>query len=116
MTQLVTRSKLSTYYYFCLNLRAKQMKFSFKNLFDWVNFLIIRILLFQNHSNAVNGGLFILLGALIEQECQDRVQKMIEEKMQNNSQKVTLAASEDIEETELKSIEAPKEVIVHSKC
>ena len=41
---------------------------------------------------------------------------MIEEKMQNSSQKVTLAASEDIEETELKSIEAPKEVIVHSKC
>ena len=41
---------------------------------------------------------------------------MIEEKRQNRFQNVTLATSEDIEESEQKSIEAPKEVIVHSKC
>ena len=41
---------------------------------------------------------------------------MIEEKMQKEPEKVTLATSEDIEGTEQKSTEALNKIIVHSKC
>lgn len=67
----------------------------------------------------MNGGLFILLGALIEQECQERVQKMIREEMQiHKANKSNLAISEDIEDQETQCTQntVPEEVIVHSKC
>ena len=78
----------------------------------------------QTHSHAMNGGLFILLGALIEQECQERVQKMIKEEIQiQQANKVNLAMGEDITDLQTPSscqnnatpIVDP-EVIVHSKC
>ena len=76
----------------------------------------------QTHSHAMNGGLFILLGALIEQECQERVQKMIKEEIQiHQAKKVNLATSEDITDPTLTSSSCQNntvvpEVIVHSKC
>ena len=70
----------------------------------------------------MNGGLFILLGALIEQECQERVQKMIKEEIQiHQAKKVNLATSEDITDPTQTSSSCQNntvvpEVIVHSKC